>query len=108
MFTAGLGAAIAHLTNVPGLSNFSPQEETENSSNCDNGSQNTNLVPAGTYDGADYVGRDEHLKTKEKVCAKLLSYGLTFPNLVRDSLPHFGAKEANHRFDNAPNDDECP
>jgi hypothetical protein len=105
--TAGLGAAIAPFSNIPGLPDLSPQEETENRSNCDNGSQDTDLVPTGTYDGTDYIGGDEDLKSEEKVRAELLSYGLTFPNLVRDSRPGLGTEKADHRFEDAPDDHEC-
>ena len=104
---AGLGATITRFANIPGLPHFSPQEEAEHGSNCDNGSQNTDLVPAGTYDGTDYIGGDKHLKPEEKMRAELLSYGLTFPNLVRDSPPSLGAEEADHRFEDAPDDHEC-
>lgn len=99
-------AAIAHFSNIPGLSDFSPQEETENGSNRDNSSQDADLVPTRTYDGTDYIGGNEHLETEQKMRPELLSYGFAFPNLVRDSAPGLGAEEPDHRFEDAPDDHE--
>ncbi|MGB4781283.1 hypothetical protein [Candidatus Methylomirabilis sp.] len=37
----------------------------------------------------------------------LLPDGLILADLVRDSRPHLGAEKVDHRFQNAPDDDEC-
>ena len=67
---------------LPGLS---PQKETQDRSNCDNGSQYADLVPVRTYDGADYIGGDEYFEAEEEVCPELLSDGLILADLARDS-----------------------
>jgi hypothetical protein len=83
---------------------FSPQEETQDRSDPDNGGQNADFFPAGAYDGADYIGGDEYLEAEQKVCPELLPDGFILAYLVRDSRPDLGAKEADHRFQHAPDD----
>ena len=59
------GAAITAGPGIVGLLDFSPQKETEDRSNCNDRSQDADLVPTGAYDGTDDVGGDEDLETEE-------------------------------------------